>query len=234
MSMTPSSGIPRDVPALDDIALVVLAAGRSTRMGTPKALVEFEGRPLVEHLLAPPLLREFGDVVVVLGHDADAVRPVVARLGYRHVVNPDPDRGRTGSAHAGLRALRAAFRAVFVHPVDCPIILPQTYLAVATAIGPADVAVPVYRGNRGHPPLVSAKIIPQILAARPDEPLRGLLQARDVVRRLVEVDDPGVLVNVDRPEDLEQLKSLRTVDRPEQRRNQEAQPPISNGPSTTR
>ena len=74
--MTSSSG---NVPAaleLRDIALLVLAAGRSTRMGSPKALVEHEGRPLVEHLLAPPLLREFGDVVVVLGHHADAVRPV--------------------------------------------------------------------------------------------------------------------------------------------------------------
>jgi CTP:molybdopterin cytidylyltransferase MocA len=203
-------------------------------MGVPKALVEFEGRPLAEHLLAPPLVREFGDVVVVLGHDAEAVRPVVARLGYRHVVNPDPDCGRTGSVHAGLGALGAAFRAVFVHPMDCPIILPETYLSLAAAIGPADVAVPVYRGNRGHPPLVSAKIIPRILAARPDEPLRDLLQARDVIRRLVEVDDPGVLVNIDRPEDLEQLRSLRAVDRPEQRRNQEEEPPISNGPSTAR
>ena len=220
MSTTSSSGNPPAAPPLGDIALVVLAAGRSTRMGTPKALVEFEGRPLVEHLLAPPLVREFGDVVVVLGRDAEAVRPLVGRLGYRHVVNPDPDRGRTGSVQAGLRALGTAFRTAFVHPVDCPIILPGTYLSVAAAIGSADVAVPVYRGNGGHPPLVSAKIIPQILAARPDEPLRGLLQARDVFRRLVEVDDPGVLVNVDRPEDLEQLNSLRSVDRPEERRNQ--------------
>jgi len=199
--------------ALQDMALVVLAAGRSTRMGSPKALVELEGRPLLEHLLAPPLLREFGDVVVVLGHHADALRPVVARFGYRHVVNPDLDRGRTGSVHAGLRMLRATVRAVFVQPVDCPIILPQTYTSLAAALGSAGVVIPSYRGNRGHPPLFSARLIPQILAAGPDEPLRDLWQAPEVGCRLVEVDDPGVLLNIDRPEDLQWLASLRAAGR---------------------
>ncbi len=185
-----------------DLALLVLAAGRSTRMGSPKALAELEGRPLIEHLLAPPWLRELGDVVVVLGHHADALRPLVARFGYRHVVNSDPDRGRTGSVQTGLRAVRGSVQAVFVQPVDCPIILPQTYAALAAAIGPADVAIPSYQGKRGHPPLLSVKIVPQILAARPDVPLRDLLQAPGVACRLVEIDDPGVLRNIDRPEDL--------------------------------
>jgi len=215
--------------ALADIALLVLAAGQSARMDSPKALVQFEGRPLLEHLLAPRLLREFGDVVVVLGHHADALRPIVDRLGYRSVVNPDPDRGRTGSVQTGLKALRPAVRAVFVQPVDCPMILPETYLALAAAIGSCDVAIPSYLGKHGHPPLVSAALIPRILAAGPDEPLRELLQAgwhgdacvamhgsnMPTLRvgmapgcRFVEVDDPGVLVNVDRPEDLQQLAVL--------------------------
>jgi molybdenum cofactor cytidylyltransferase len=219
-----------DVPgalALPDIALVVLAAGGSTRMGSPKGLVEFEGRPLLEHLLAGPLLRQLGDVVVVLGHHADALRPIVDRLGYRSVLNPNPDRGRTGSVQTGVRALRAGIRAVFVQPVDCPIVLPQTYLALAAAIGPYDVAIPSYSGKHGHPPLVSAGLVPRILAAGPDEPLRELLHAgwhgdacvamnarnmptlrvgmRPCGCRFVEVDDPGVLVNIDRPEDVQQL-----------------------------
>jgi len=218
--MTSSPPCPKDVLTPRDLALVVLAAGRSTRMGTPKALVQFEGRPLLEHLLAPALIREFGDVVVVLGHHADALRPIVDRLGYRHVMNPDPDRGRTGSVQAGLRALRPAVRAVFVQGVDCPLILPGTYLALAAAIGSADVVIPSYRGNHGHPPLISAAMIPRILAAGPDESLRDLLQAGGTgstsslrvgtapTCRFVEVDDPGALVNIDRPEDLPLLAAL--------------------------
>ncbi len=200
-------------PSWNELALVVPAAGQSTRMGSPKALVEFEGRPLLEHLLGPRLLREFGDVVVVLGHHADALRPIVDRCGYRHVVNPDPDRGRTGSVQAGLRALRASVRAAFVQPVDCPLILPETFLALAAAIGTDDVVIPSYRGKHGHPPLLSAKIIPRILAAGPDEPLRGLLQAPEARCRFVEVDDPGVLVNIDRAEDLVQLAALHAARR---------------------
>jgi len=210
--------------ALPDIALLVLAAGQSVRMGSPKALVELEGRSLLEHLLAAPLVREFGDVVVVLGHHADALRPIVDRLGYRSVLNPDPDRGRTGSVQAGLRALSAAVRAVFVQPVDCPMILPETYLALAAAIGSDDVAIPSHGGKHGHPPLVSATLIPRILAAGPDEPLRDLLQgpvgrlsksSYEVRCRIVEADDPGVLVNVDRPEDLAQLAALHGTRRGE-------------------
>ncbi len=193
---------------LGEVALVALAAGRSARMGSPKALVEFEGRPLLEHLLAPALLRGFGDLVVVLGHHAEAVRPFVDRLGYRHVVNPDPDRGRTGSVQVGLKALRPAVRAVFVQGVDCPMILPETYLALAAALGSGDVAIPSFRGKHGHPPLLCAAVIPRILAARPDEPLRDLLRAGHGECRFVEIDDPGVLVNIDRPEDLASLAAV--------------------------
>jgi len=208
--MAPSNDSSTGSP-LASIALVVLAAGRSTRMGSPKPLLPLEGRPLLEHLLAASLVREFREVVVVLGHDAAAVLPVVDRCGCRHVVNPDPDRGRTSSVQVGLEALGGAVSAVFVQPVDCPLVLPETYLALAGAIGTTgavDVAIPQYRGHSGHPPLLSAALVPRVLAAGPDEPLRTLLEAPGVRRELVDVDDPGVLVNVDRPEDLPPLAEL--------------------------
>jgi molybdenum cofactor cytidylyltransferase len=207
----------RDRPTLRGLAMVVLAAGKSARMGSPKALAEFEGRPLLEHLLSPGLLRELDDLVVVLGHHADALRPLVDRLGYRHVVNPDPDRGRTGSVQTGLRAIGRGVRGVFVQPVDCPIISPATLLGLAAALGDADVVIPSCRGRHGHPPLVAATLIPRILAAGPDQPFRDLLQGQvgrisnpsyEARCRFLEVDDPGVLVNIDRPEDLEQLTLL--------------------------
>ena len=122
-------------------------------------------------------------------------------------------------------------------------ILPETYLALAAAIGPCEVVIPSYRGKHGHPPLFSAALIPEILAAGPDEPLRDLLQAgchgdvgchgdacvamnasdmptlrvgmapSGVRCRVVEVDDPGVLVNIDRPEDLSSLAAAYAAHR---------------------
>ena len=177
-------------------------------MGFPKALAQFNGRPLLEHLLEPPLLRQFGDVVVVLGHHADALEPLVKGAGYRYVVNSSPDCGRTGSVQAGLSAIGPGIHAVFIQPVDCPIVAPQTYTAVAGAVGSAEVVVPSFGGRGGHPPLISRELFSRILAVGPDEPLRNVLRAPGVRRRYVEVDDPGVLVNVDRPGDLQQLTDL--------------------------
>jgi molybdenum cofactor cytidylyltransferase len=199
---------------LNHTALIVLAAGRSSRMGMPKALAVFEGRTLLAHALEMPLVARFGDVVVVLGHDAEAIAPVVAAQGVRYVVNPVPDRGRTGSVQTGLRALGPKIEAAFVQPVDCPVVREETYLALCAAMGDADVAVPtlVRRGageepRRGHPPLVAARWFPRILAAAADAPLRELLEGPGMRRRLVPVEDPGVLVNVNRPEDLRNLPS---------------------------
>lgn len=177
-------------------------------MGTPKALVELEGRPLLEHLLAPRLLRQFADVVVVLGHHAEPLRPIVNAHGYRYTMNLDPDRGRMSSVQTGLRALGTGVRAAFLQPVDCPLVLPATYQALASALGTAEVAIPVHEGKHGHPPLFSTALVPRIMDAGPDQPLCEILQAPDVHRVFVEVDDQGILLNVNEPRDLEQLKDI--------------------------
>ncbi|HID76874.1 MAG TPA: hypothetical protein EYP56_12870 [Planctomycetaceae bacterium] len=193
---------------LGRVGLVVLAAGRSERMGAPKALVSIAGRHLLEHLLQGPVIRRLVDVVVVLGHHSEAVEPVVRRLGFRWVLDPLPDRGRTGSVQRGLAAFGAKVTGVFIQPVDCPLVREETYLALAGKLHGADVAVPALGRRRGHPPLVAARMFPTILAAPADKPLRELLGAPGVRRRIVPVEDPGVLVNVDRPEDLLELEEL--------------------------
>jgi molybdenum cofactor cytidylyltransferase len=193
---------------LGQVGLVVLAAGASARMGCPKALAPLAGLPLLEHVLGAPLVRRFGAAVVVLGHQADAIRPIAERCRCRHVTNPDPDRGRTGSLQAGLAALAPEIRAAFVQPVDCPLVLARTYLRLLDALGTADVAIPSWRGEHGHPPLVARAVFPRIFAAAPDEPLREILRSPGIRRQIVEVDDRGVLMNVDRPEDLPRLEDL--------------------------
>jgi CTP:molybdopterin cytidylyltransferase MocA len=238
-----------EITPLGQFALIVLAAGRSTRMGKPKALVELDGRPLLAHLLALPLVRQFGEVLVVLGHHAEWLRPVVEACSCRHVINPEPDRGRTSSVQIGLRALSSELRGAFVQPVDCPLILPATYQTLGDcfqasylspptplpqresgvlkrpfgqavqplrqaaqppirAIGPADVIIPCYLGKHGHPPLVSAAIFPPILSAGADAPLRELLQGPGIRRQIVAVNDPGILLNLNSPEDLAGLDEV--------------------------
>ena len=198
----------RETVQVDRVALVVLAAGRSSRMGYPKPLVPLAGLPLLEHVLGTPLVRHFGDVVVVLGHCADAIRPIVARCRYRHILNPQPELGRTTSIQAGLAALGPDILAAFIQPVDCPLILPRTYEALIASIESADVAIPSYYGEHGHPPLLSRSIFPRILAADGNEPLCDILRCPTVCRRFVEVHDIGVLMNINHPEDLPGLEDL--------------------------
>ena len=194
--------------AWERVGLVVLAAGGSTRMGRPKALVPLAELPLLEHVLESPAVRRLGDVVVVLGHHAEAIRPIVHRCRCRAVVNPEPDRGRTGSIQAGLAALGPEILAALLQPVDCPLILPATWQALLDALGNAEVAIPSHCGEHGHPPLVSRTLFARVAAAGPDEPLRDILRGPGVRRRFVEVPDAGVLMNVDRPEDLAPLEDL--------------------------
>lgn len=197
----------------DRLALLVLTAGQSSRMGQPKALIELDGRPLLEHILTGPLLGELGDVVVVLGHHADAIRPIVERCNRRHVLNDEPDRGRTGSIQCGLQALRPDIEGVFLQPIDCPLISPSTFRSLAGHLGEVDVVIPTHNGQGGHPPLFASRLFEPIWAAGPDQPLRDILHAPGVSCCTIELDDPGVLLNVDRPEDLAALHKLYVADR---------------------
>ena len=195
----------------DRLALVVLAAGQSSRMGQPKALIELDGRPLLEHILTGAVLDELGDVVVVLGHHADAIRPIVERCNCRHVLNDEPDRGRTGSIQCGLRLLHPDIRGAFLQPVDCPLVSPNTFRSLAGHLGEADVVIPTHNGQGGHPPLFASRLFEAILAAGPDQPLRDILNAPGISRCTIELDDPAVALNVDRPEDLAALRELSST-----------------------
>jgi molybdenum cofactor cytidylyltransferase len=184
------------------VAVVILAAGNSTRMGSCKALIPLAGRPLIEHVLSSAFVRRLGEAIVVLGHEAEQIRPVAERFRCRCVLNPDPDRGRTGSVQAGLAVLGPEILAAFIQPVDCPLIREETYLALIDALGHAQVAIPCHQGAHGHPPLMSRAVFPRILAAGPEELLRDLLHSSAIQRAFVEVNDAGVLLNLNRPEDI--------------------------------
>ena len=106
------------------------------------------------------------------------------------------------SIRAGLSALGPGSRAVFILPVDMPLVRPLTIMALAAALQPETPAVvPVHAGQRGHPPLLSARAVGQVLAWEGGGGLRAALSGLPGLATL-EVDDPGVLLDLDTPEDL--------------------------------
>ncbi|HEV2343847.1 MAG TPA: nucleotidyltransferase family protein [Actinocrinis sp.] len=142
--------------AAQGVAAVILAAGAGTRMGGPKALLEFEGRLLVERAVETALRGGCADVIVVIGASADEVRQRADLRRARIVVNGDWATGMGSSLRAGLGELTPDRQvdAALVLLVDQPFVGPQAVHAVlASWRGGARLAAASYGGRRGHPVL---------------------------------------------------------------------------------
>ncbi len=187
------------------IAAIVLAAGKSERMGRPKALLRYHGRTFLEQILDVIRESSIEETVVVLGHDRDAIRPSVT-LGVS-VYNEDYEKGMTTSFQAGIRALGPEAEGAMIFLVDHPVVDPQTIETLISKFAPRGIVLPVHEGRRGHPVLFSREVLNEIQALAPTT------GANEVVRRKpgriteVEVSQPGVLVDVDTPEHFEQLSA---------------------------
>jgi molybdenum cofactor cytidylyltransferase len=200
----------RTIPGV--VTGLILAAGRSTRMGRSKALLTCpDGRTFVRALIES--LRAGGvDVALVVGRaDDDALRVEVETIGAGTIliVNEDADRGgQLSSLVAGLRqADRPGVRAVIMAPVDAPLVSSDTVatlIAVFSATG-APIVRARYRGRNGHPVMFSRALFDELRAADPQMGAKAVLRAHATAIVNVDVDDPGVVADVDTPEDYREL-----------------------------
>lgn len=192
---------------LPAIAGVILSGGASRRMGTPKALLKIDGETFVDRL-ARLLAGACDPIVVVLGHETGRIQSGMERAGaVRFAVNPDPERGMLSSLQCGLAALpQETGRALFT-PVDYPNIQASTIAALARIDAP--VALPVFAGRRGHPVCVSRAVIEELLALPADAQARDVIRAHRGATAFVEVNDPGILLDVDDPEAYRALLEAR-------------------------
>jgi molybdenum cofactor cytidylyltransferase len=199
------------------VAAIVLAAGGSTRMGELKQLLPLGDQPMVRHTTATVCAAGLGQVVVVVGAQAEAVQQAVAGLPVDVTVNEDWAAGMSTSLQAGLRLLQPHIRAVLVVLADQPELSPEllwTLIARYEASGAAIVA-PFYQGQRGNPVLFDRAMFPELLAIRGDQGGRELfLRHKEEVER-VDMDDMAVILDVDTRQDYEQVKGLYRDYRPE-------------------
>ena len=169
-------------------------------MGGLKALLEWEGKPLVryqtEALLAAPVER----IVVVLGHRAAELAPLLPsspRLLTVH--NPDYAAGKVGSIVTGVQAVKPS-EDVLVLGVDQP--RPAGLIARVCGGHLGAITIAGYQGRRGHPVIFAPALRDELLALdEATEGLRAVLRAHTHAIRLVETDDPVALVNLNTPED---------------------------------
>ncbi len=189
----------RHVPALAPVGAILLAAGRSTRMGSFKLLEDLNGRPMVAH--ATQALVDAGlPVLVVLGHQADAVRTALAGLPVQFVEAADYALGMSHSLRAGLAAIPAGWRGVVVALGDMPRVGAVTITAIAAAAtSERSIVVPVSNGRRGNPVLFGRAWLARLSDSSGDRGGKALLdEIADLVTE-VEVADDGVLFDIDDP-----------------------------------
>lgn len=193
------------------ITAVVLAAGKSERMGRPKMLLPFGRRTLIETVLAGVRKSRVDDAVVVLGAHREAVESIVARAGFRAVFNEDFEAGMLSSVLRGLREIPAAALAFLIVLGDQPF-PPSTVidrLIAARERTGKGIVLPVHGGRRGHPVLIDMRYRDEVTSLDPSVGLRQLLRGHpdDVLE--VPVRTPAVLADIDHPGDYRKALASR-------------------------
>jgi len=189
------------------IPAVVIAAGKSTRMGRPKATLPLpDGDTFLTRVIRTLSSAGVDDIVVVLGPGAEAVADSVAQRGLRarFVVNDDYESGQLSSVLAGLRAIdRPGVAAMLLTLVDVPLISPSTVSAVLDRYRTtkAPIVRPVQGDRHGHPVLIDRRLFEALSRADPSEGAKPVVRAHVSRAGDVEIDDEGAFADVDTPED---------------------------------
>ena len=190
------------------VAALILAAGASSRMGHPKQLLDWNGRPLVRAAAEVALAARLDPLLVVVGGAQTAVADALAGLPLQMIANPDYAHGQSTSLRAGIAALGQDADAVVVLLGDQPFVTAAIVeqLVAEWRTSRAVIVAPTYVGQRGNPVLFARAVFPELLAVQGDQGARAVLAAERARVRLVAFDDPRPLADIDTPEDYERLR----------------------------
>jgi len=191
------------------ITMIVLAAGKSTRMrGKNKLLTKIEGIPMIRRVVQTTLESKVDEVIVVIGWQAQKVRALLNDLPCRLVVNKNYEKGQSSSVKAGLAEISPMTRAVLILPGDVAMI---DFLSINKVIeqyerGKHQIVIAAHKRETGHPILFDRQLFPEI--EHIDEQtfgLKAVVQRHKGGVRLVETGSTNVLKDVDTPEDMKKL-----------------------------
>jgi molybdenum cofactor cytidylyltransferase len=189
------------------VAAIVLAAGRSTRMGGPnKLLAELDGKKLVRIVAEQARASKASEVIVVTGHQAELVEQALAGLDVRFVRNPDYAGGLASSVKTGIAAVADAVDAAVVCLGDMPMVSRELLDRLIDAFEPDRgnlIVVPVSDGRRGNPVLWSRRFFKELMTLDGDVGARHLIARHTEAVAEVPVDGDGAFLDIDTPQALE-------------------------------
>ena len=193
------------------IAAVVLSAGESSRMGSPKALLPISGVPFIEEIVRALRGTKIDRIIVVLGHHAEEIQKRIAHLPVTFVVNRDYAKGQLSSLIVAIRSLAAEkttekIDGVLVHLVDHPFISPALVDHMIDRFYETKklIVIPRYGGRRGHPVIFSSRLFPELLSAPLEKGAKVVVHAHRDETLEIETDFAGVTIDIDTPEEYRQ------------------------------
>ncbi len=187
------------------LAAVILSGGSSSRMGSPKALLPYQGRPFLEHLLEVTVHRQIGERRVVLGAHAESIAKSIDLSADEIVINDEWERGQLSSIHAAIRSLPAGTDGLLICLIDHPLISVDLVneLIEQFYVTHANIVLPVYEGRRGHPVIFPASLYDELLQAPMEKGARAVVWAHAEEVLEVPTNEEGCVLNLNDPETLQ-------------------------------
>jgi molybdenum cofactor cytidylyltransferase len=194
------------------LAAVILSGGASSRMGSPKALLPYQGRPFLEHLLDVTVHPKIGVRRVVLGADAEPIAKTIPLPVDDIVINDEWEKGQLSSIQAAIRSLPPGTDGVLLCLIDHPLISAALVVDLIEAFyaAPTNITLPVYEGRRGHPVIFPASLYDELLQAPLEKGARAVVWAHAANVTEVSTTEQGCVLNLNDPETMQ--RALGKVD----------------------
>ena len=194
------------------LSAVILSGGASQRMGSPKALLPYQGRPFLEHLIAVTSHPKIGARRIVLGAHAELIADAVRLAADEVVINAEWEKGQLSSIQAGIRSLPAGTDGMILCLIDHPLISATLVdeLIERFYSGPTmpPIALPVYQGKRGHPVIFSSGVFEELMTAPPEQGARSVVWAHAGEVAEVVTSEQACVLNLNDPVTMQRVLGL--------------------------
>ncbi len=185
---------------------LILAAGKSERMGKPKALLRIFDRTFLEHIVAAVEQSRLQDVKIVLGHQSEDILRVLPSLRERTLINAKYESGQLSSIQCGIRSVSQISDGVMVFLIDNPVVYPDLINSLLSSFdeSSAPLVIPSFQNRRGHPMIFGRELFEELLGGSWKEGAATVVQNHQADIRYLTVDNADVLIDIDTPDDYEE------------------------------